>query len=819
MSDAGYLRPDEVAALVVRLGTAQRTLLTLPREDRIAALGRVSERWLGDADSLAEAAADIARTTGYAPTMVALCLERTLRAWGAPQLGAVIDAALAAGSSIATPPELVVALLAQNTPGLAIAPTFTSLALGSAIVLKSARGEESFAPRLVDRIDAIEPRLAAACTAASWPGGEPVEAALFPRASRIVVYGPQAAVNRARDLAGERVVACGPRISVAVVSDVEDLDTVATKLARDVAFLDQRGCLSPQAVLVDDHIDRTTLGRALGRELGAVEQDWPRRRLGDGDAAAFRAAVDDAEARGLAGEPIELIGGAGARWAVVVEARPAIGPSPLDRFVRLHPFSGVEGLAASLAPLRGHLECVGLTRGAGSIADICRAAGAGRVCAIGEMQDPPADWHVGGQRPIQAYLSWSRSESAPSDDGSDRRARFLRHVAQTSSSPRGIDVDRARGSWVYDRSGRRYLDLLAGIGVAAIGHGHPRVAAAVAAQSARYTHVMVYGEDVLAPQIDLAERLARLLPPSLSTAYFTNSGAEAIEGAFKLVRKATGRDRVLAFEGAYHGDTTGAMALGGNPFYREPFQPLVGPVEHLPWNDISALSRIDETTAAVFAEPVQAEGGVRIPAPEFLPSLARRCHEVGALLVFDEVVTGLGRTGKWFGFEHWSGSEPDVIVFAKSLGGGLPLGAFVSSQALQSSLAENPPLGHVTTFGGNPVCCAAALASLDVLTEQRLPDRAAAVGADFVRRLSQLVGNGLKAVRGIGLLIGLEFETPERTMAFAQRCRANGVLLGWTLHHDRVVRLAPPLTISEQEIDHALTVMRRVLASEPSHAR
>ncbi|MDG2305908.1 MAG: aminotransferase class III-fold pyridoxal phosphate-dependent enzyme [Candidatus Binatia bacterium] len=813
MSDAITLTDAEIPSLLDRLVAAGRTAAALPREERVSILGRVAAGWLADRPALQETADAISAETGYAPAMVVTCLERTLEAWSTRPLRALLDQTLASPASIATAPELVVAVLAQNTPGLAIAPTFSALALGSAILLKSSHGEETFAPRLAERIRAVDATLGAACEAHTWRGGTSLEKTLFPRASRVVVYGPRDAVERARSLAPETVLSCGPRVSVAVVAQVSDIDALAVALARDVAFLDQRGCLSPQAVLVAEELDRTALGHALARELSALEKTWPRRKLSEADAASFRRAVEQAEARALGGADIELLGGVGEPWAVVVDPQPSIEASPLDRFVRLHPFSGSEGLATALAPLRGLLDCVGLTDGGRPLDDICRSAGAGRICPIGKMQDPPADWHSGGRPPLHDYLTWSArpTTDAHGSLGTKRRGRFLRHVAQTSDSPRGIDVERARGSWVHSRDGRRHLDLLAGIGVASIGHGHPRVAAAVAEQSARYTHVMVYGEDILAPQVDLAERLAAMLPPSLSTTYFTNSGAEAIEGAMKLVRKATGRKEILAFEGAYHGDTTGAMALGGNPFYREPFEPLVGPVEHLPWNDDRALSRIDERTAAVFTEPVQAEGGVRIPSPEFLPALARRCREVGALLVFDEVVTGLGRTGTWFGFEHWAGSAPDVMVLAKSLGGGLPLGAFVSSPELHRALSEDPPLGHVTTFGGNPVCCAAALASLDVLTEERLPERAGTVGLYFKDRLSELVGHGVQEVRGIGLLIGLEFETPNGTMAFADGCRENGVLLGWTLHHDCVIRLAPPLTISEDEIDHALSVMKRVL--------
>lgn len=807
------LTASDVAPLVARLEGGRRRLRRRSERDRIDLLGRVAATWLDD--GLTDAAAEVARTTGYAPAMVEACLERTLRAWNAGALHDLVRRATAAPGSVATPPDLVVAVLAQNTPGLAIAPAFTALALGSAVVLKSSRGEPSFASALIERLAAVDPALAEAAAAVVWPGGDPIETDLFAHASRVVVYGAQDAIDRARTLAGERVLAFGPRVSVAVVGPRARVAETAAALARDVAFLDQRGCLSPQFVLVHDAIDRAALARALAGELRSVESEWPRRALDASAAKEFRTAVEDAEARSLAGTGAELFGGVRDPWAVVVEPGPAILPSPLDRFVRLHPFRDEETLRTSLEPIRGQLESIGVSGGRDEIVDVARALGAARVCAIGEMQDPPADWHAGGQRPMAAYLSWSNPFLGEVGDGSDRRARFLAHVAQTSDAPRGIDVDRAQGSWVVDRSGRRHLDLLAGIGVAAIGHAHPHVAAAVARQATQYTHVMVYGEDVLAPQVDLAARLASKLPSHLSMTYFTNSGAEAIEGALKLVRKATGRKRVLAFEGSYHGDTTGAMALGGNAFYREPFRPLVEPVEHLPWNDRSALARIDDATAAVFAEPVQAEGGVRIPSPDFLPRLAARCREVGALLVFDEVVTGLGRTGRWFGFEHWPGSEPDVLVLAKSLGGGLPLGAFVSSPGLLRALSEDPPLGHVTTFGGNPVCCAAALASLDVLESEGLPDRAARVGDRFRERLSALAGRRIVDVRGLGMLIGIELESPERTIAFVDACRRAGVLLGWTLHHDRVVRLAPPLTLEDGEMETALRVIERALSSSP----
>lgn len=805
------LKNTDVADLLENLGDAHQRLCRLSLTDRIEVLGCVASRWLSDPSGIRETADAISAETGYDADMVAECLRRTLTAWNTTALTELIERGRTAPGSVATPVATVVAVLAQNTPGIAIAPAFTALALGSAVLLKPSGGEMTFAPRLAERIAAEHEVLGRACVVRRWPGGDPLEEDLFGGAGRVVVYGPQPAIERARSIAGERVIACGPRTSLAVVAG-GDCDRIATSLAREVAFLDQRGCLSPQVALVSPDVDIHSFARSLARELASLESKWPRRRLDPAAAASFRREIEETEARTLTDPATELLGGTEQRWAVAIEGDATLRPGALDRFIRLHPFGSAASLERALAPLRGRLECVGLATGeadATPLRNLLRRVGTSRICAIGEMQDPPARWHSGARRPVADYLQWSEDD-APAPDA-NLPGDFLRYVAQTSESPRGIEVVRARGSWVEAREGRRYLDLLSGIGVASIGHAHPRVAAAVAEQSARYTHVMVYGEDVLAPQVDLARRLADKLPAGLEVSYFTNSGAEAIEGALKLVRKATGRTRVAAFEGAYHGDTTGAMALGGNPFYRTPFEPLFGPVDHLPWNDPSALDRIDESTAAVFAEPVQAEAGVRIPDPEFLPRLARRCREVGALLVFDEVVTALGRIGRWFGFEHWPGSEPDVVVMAKSLGGGLPLGAFLTSLELSRHLANDPPLGHVTTFGGNPVSCAAGLASLDVLEDLDLPRRSAELGEEARARLARRIGGGLVDVRGIGLLLGLEFDSPRRVTAFTEQCRARGLLLGWTLNEDRVIRLAPPLNIDRADLDHALGAFEEIL--------
>jgi len=324
----------------------------------------------------------------------------------------------------------------------------------------------------------------------------------------------------------------------------------------------------------------------------------------------------------------------------------------------------------------------------------------------------------------------------------------------------------------------------------------------------------VYGEYVQEPQVRLAERLAEIVPHPLSVTYFTNSGAEAIEGALKTARKYTGRSRFVSFFGGFHGDTFGALSIGGNPVYRAPFEPLLPTVTFLPFDDFNALGAIDDTVAAVIIEPIQGEGGVRIPNSGFLARLRQRCDEVGALLIFDEVITGFGRTGRMFACAHWS-VTPDILVLAKALGGGMPLGAFVSTDEIMETLTKDPPLAHVTTFGGHPVSCAAGLASLEVILRERLPHQAQAKGEEFQQQLRSLIGTGgFTGVRGRGLLIGMDFSSPEATKNFVQRCFAAGMILGWTLHRDTVVRLTPPLIISAGEIEHALTVMRDALEKE-----
>ena len=387
---------------------------------------------------------------------------------------------------------------------------------------------------------------------------------------------------------------------------------------------------------------------------------------------------------------------------------------------------------------------------------------------------------------------------------------FRRNLAQTSDAPLGLEIVRAEGSWLIASNGARYLDFIAGIGVSALGHGHPEVLAAIESQARRHLHVMVYGEYIIESQVQLARRLAELLPPQLSRVYFTNSGAEAIEGAMKAARKFTGRAGFVAFDGAYHGDTMGALALAGNPAFRAPFGALVGPVRHLRFGDERALGEIDSTVAAVVVEPIQAEGGVRIPTTEFMRALRERCDRAGALLIFDEVLTGFGRTGKIFALEHF-GVVPDIIVMAKALGGGLPLGGFSGRDEIIGTLSHDPPLGHITTFGGHPLSCAAGLASLNVIVRERLYERAASLGTEIVGRLEAIGSPEIAAVRGLGLLIGIEFHSANIAHKFVAAMLARSVVVNWTLNADNVVRLAPPLNISRGEVDFALDAMRQAL--------
>ncbi|HET6567547.1 MAG TPA: aspartate aminotransferase family protein, partial [Rhodothermales bacterium] len=380
---------------------------------------------------------------------------------------------------------------------------------------------------------------------------------------------------------------------------------------------------------------------------------------------------------------------------------------------------------------------------------------------------------------------------------------FRRHVAWTSDFPLGLAVERAEGPFIYLQDGRRIIDFISGIAVSSLGHRHPRVTEAVHRQVDRYLHVMVYGEFVLEPQVAFATLLAEQLPLQLQVAYFTMSGTEANEGALKLAKKYTGRSKLVAFERSYHGDTHGSLSVTGRSVYQNPFRPLLPGVTFLPFNDASALDAIDEETACVITEPVQGEGGIRVPSREWLQALRQRCTETGALLIFDEIQTGFGRTGHLFAFQHF-GVVPDVMSVAKAMAGGMPLGAFVSSPDIFASFRNDPPLSHVTTFGGHPVSCTAAHAALRVLLEENLPARAIDVGTRIRERLVHPL---IREVRGVGAMLGMELAGRDVTERVVNCCLDRGVLLGWTLHSDTLVRIAPPLNIPYDVLDEALGII------------
>lgn len=384
---------------------------------------------------------------------------------------------------------------------------------------------------------------------------------------------------------------------------------------------------------------------------------------------------------------------------------------------------------------------------------------------------------------------------------------FADHVAWTSDEPLGLVVERAEGPFIELDDGRRVIDLISGIAVSSLGHRHPRVVEAIKEQVDHHLHVMVYGEMIQRPQVAFASLLAEQLPPKLQVAYFTMSGTEANEGALKLAKKYTGRSKLVAFEHSYHGDTHGSLSVTGREVYQAPFRPLLPNVEFLPFNDIDALDAIDPDTAAVITEPIQGEGGIHVPSDDWMQALRRRCTDAGALLIFDEIQTGFGRTGDLFAFEGF-GVVPDIMTLAKAMGGGMPLGAFISSPEIMDVLRRDPPLSHVTTFGGHPVSCAAAFATLEVLLDDNLPARAITVEQRIRKQLDHPL---IREVRGRGAMLGMELVSREVTQRVVERCLDEGVLLGWTLHSNTLVRIAPPLNISMDVLDAALNVITDAL--------
>jgi acetylornithine/succinyldiaminopimelate/putrescine aminotransferase len=370
-----------------------------------------------------------------------------------------------------------------------------------------------------------------------------------------------------------------------------------------------------------------------------------------------------------------------------------------------------------------------------------------------------------------------------------------------------LEVEKAEGVYIYSPSGKKYLDLISGVSVSNTGHRHPRVVQAIKDQVDAYMHLMVYGEFIQSPQVKYAERLAGLLPESLSCCYFVNSGSEAVEGGIKLAKKHTGRSRTISCNNSYHGSTHGALSLQGSSNYKNAFRPLLPDTFQIDFNDVNALDFIDRKTACVIIEPVQGEAGIILPENNFLKKVRQRCNEVNALLIFDEIQTGFGRTGHMFALDRYD-VVPDILLLAKALGGGMPLGAFISSQEIMSSLMSDPPLGHITTFGGHPVCCAAGLASLNVIIEEELIKSCYDKSVLFKKLLNHPL---IKEVRGEGLMLAIQLAGPEYVQYVIYKAPEYGLILDYFLFCDSAFRIAPPLTINNDEISLACKQLKTLL--------
>ena len=385
----------------------------------------------------------------------------------------------------------------------------------------------------------------------------------------------------------------------------------------------------------------------------------------------------------------------------------------------------------------------------------------------------------------------------------NNRQLFQQHVAQTSPTPVGIEIVKASGSYLYDVDGNKYLDLIGGISVCNIGHGHPAVVEAIKKQAEDYLHVMVYGELVQSPQVKYAKLLADYLPEELNCVYFTNSGAEATEGALKLARRVTGRTDIISCNKGYHGNTLGALSVMGDEYWRSAFRPLIPGVWHYDFNSDALIDAINDQTACVIIETIQGEAGVIAPDVNWLKRLHKKCTDNCTLLIFDEIQCGFGRTGKLWGFEHYP-VIPDIVLLGKALGGGMPMGAFIASHKMMQTLTHDPVLGHITTFGGHPLCCAAGMAAMKALLNEGLISGVAEKEALFH---SLLKHPAIKAVRSKGLLMAVELDTAEHVSQTLQRCIAKGLFSDWFLFAPNCVRIAPPLTITTEEIRHACEVL------------
>ena len=373
---------------------------------------------------------------------------------------------------------------------------------------------------------------------------------------------------------------------------------------------------------------------------------------------------------------------------------------------------------------------------------------------------------------------------------------FLQLVAQTSEEPLMVEVAGAEGCYIYDQKGKKYFDLIAGIGVSSIGHRHPAVIDSIKSQADKNLHVMVFGEFIQTPQVKLAEALCKTLPDPLEVTYFVNSGSEATEGALKLAKRYTGRFKIISCIDGYHGSSHGALSASGNEVLKQNFRPLLPGFQHIDFGDITSLDLIDFKTAAVIIETVQGEAGVRIANKSYFKKLREKCTETGTLLILDEIQCGFGRTGKLWAFEHY-GIQPDILLAAKGMGGGMPIGCFISSKEIMSSLKQNPILGHITTFGGHPISTAASLATLETIQNENLIDQVAGKALLFKKLLKHDL---IKSIRNQGLLMAVEFESYEVLKRIIDRALEAGIITDWFLFCNNSMRIAPPLTISEIEI-------------------
>jgi len=387
------------------------------------------------------------------------------------------------------------------------------------------------------------------------------------------------------------------------------------------------------------------------------------------------------------------------------------------------------------------------------------------------------------------------------------RELFLKNIAQTSPTPLAFEIAKAEGCLLFDKNGKEFIDIIGGISVANIGHRHRKVIEAIKKQLDAYLHVMVYGEFVESPQVQYAKLLTDHLPASLNSVYFTNSGAEAIEGAMKLAKRVSNRTQIIAFKNSYHGSTQGALSIMGDEYFRNAFRPLLPDVLHLEYNSFDSLHSITEQTACVIAETVQAEAGIIVPSQEWMTALRKKCTDTGTLLILDEIQAGFGRTGKLWGFENFD-IVPDVLILGKALGGGMPLGAFIADKKMMDCFTENPVLGHITTFGGHPVCCAAGLASMKVLLEEEIIN-------DVKRKeklfKSLLVHPEIKSVRSCGLWMAVEFNNFETNKKLIDACIAAGVMTDWFLFAANCLRISPPLIISVEQITDSYSKINSAL--------